>query len=152
MMAVHKPSGDEEQAVGSAELIARVGDNSAGISRGAIAELNRIYQPLDFAARIRRVYDDVATGGIIVTSSCAAPAAACLRISSTIRTSQKIHFIDTGYHFAETLAYKDRLVSDFGLDVIDVKPDPHHHAVSQQERMWETDPDLCCQVNKVQPL
>src|SRR5690606_21174423 len=40
----------------------------------------------------------------------------------------------------------------FGLDVIDVRPDPHHHAVSQQERMWETDPDLCCQVNKVQPL
>lgn len=138
--------------MGSAELIARVGDNSAGISREALAELNRVYQPLDFATRIRRVYEDFAPERIMVTSSFAATSAYFLHIISTIRPSQKIHFIDTGYHFAETLSYKDKLVSDFGLDVVDVKPDPHHHAVSQQERMWETDPDLCCQVNKVQPL
>ncbi|UWN51528.1 hypothetical protein ASALC70_03755 [Alcanivorax sp. ALC70] len=46
--------------MGNAQLITRVGDNSAGLSRDAIEDLNRIYAPLDFEARIRRVYQDFA--------------------------------------------------------------------------------------------
>lgn len=136
----------------TAEVIARAGDNSAGLTRGALAELNRSYQPLDFVQRIQRVYEDFPPERIMVTSSFAATSAYFLHIISTIRPSQKIHFIDTGYHFAETLEYKRSLEERFGLQVIDVKPDPHHWRVSNEEQMWRTDPDLCCQVNKVAPL
>ncbi|AFT69769.1 phosphoadenosine phosphosulfate reductase [Alloalcanivorax dieselolei B5] len=138
--------------MGNAQLITRVGDNSAGLSRETLADLNRIYRSLSFAERIRRVYQDFAPDRIMVTSSFAATSAYFLHIISTIRPEQKVHFIDTGYHFQETLDYKDYLIKRFDLDVIDVTPDPQHHEVSQQERMWETDPDLCCQVNKVAPL
>ncbi|ARB45194.1 phosphoadenylyl-sulfate reductase [Alloalcanivorax xenomutans] len=138
--------------MGNAQLITRVGDNSAGLSRDTLADLNRIYRSLSFAERIRRVYQDFAPDRIMVTSSFAATSAYFLHIISTIRPEQKVHFIDTGYHFQETLDYKDYLIKRFDLDVIDVTPDPQHHEVSQQERMWETDPDLCCQVNKVAPL
>lgn len=138
--------------MGNAQLITRVGDNSAGLSRDAIADLNRLYAPLDFEARIRRVYEDFNPGKVMVTSSFAATSAYFLHIVSSIRPAQKIHFIDTGYHFGETLKYKDYLIERFALDVIDVTPDPQHHQVSLENEMWRTDPDLCCQVNKVSPL
>ena len=138
--------------MGSAQLITRFGDNTAGLSKETLEELNRVYRPLSFAERIRRVYEDFPPDRIMVTSSFAATSAYFLHIISTIRPEQPVHFIDTGYHFADTLKYRDYLVEKFGLQVIDVTPDPDHHQVSQENRMWETDPDLCCQVNKVNPL
>ncbi|WLQ15762.1 phosphoadenylyl-sulfate reductase [Hahella aquimaris] len=136
----------------SAQLITRIGDNSAGLSYEAIADLNASYAPLDFEARIRRLYQDFAPEKVLVTSSFAATSAYFLHIISRIRPSQRIHFIDTQFHFKETLEYRDYLTRLYGLDVEDVKPDRHHHAYSVSERLWETDPDLCCTVNKVQPL
>ena len=55
--------------MGNAQLITRVGNNSAGLSRDAIDDLNREYRDLDFEARIRRVYQDFAPDKIMVTSS-----------------------------------------------------------------------------------
>lgn len=136
----------------NAQLITRFGDNTAGLSLDAIADLNREYAPLDFAERIRRVYQDFNPGKVMVTSSFAATSAYFLHIISTIRPEQPVHFIDTGYHFQETLKYKDYLIERFGLNVIDVTPDSQQHQVSLENEMWRTDPDLCCQVNKVNPL
>ena len=101
----------------AAELIARVGDNSAGLSREAIADLNRAYAPLDFEQRIRRLYDDFEPGKVLVTSSFAATSAYFLHIISGIRPDQVIHFINTGFHFEETLKYKDYLSRLYNLKV-----------------------------------
>lgn len=136
----------------AAQLIARVGDNSAGLSREAIEELNQAYAPLDFEQRIRRLYQDFDPAKVLVTSSFAATSAYFLHIISGIRPEQVIHFINTGFHFEETLKYKDYLSGLYNLKVEDINPDRHHHAYAQAERLWETDPDLCCSVNKVQPL
>lgn len=126
--------------------------NTAGLSPEAIDELNRLYAPLDFEARIHRLYEDFAPDKVLVTSSFAATSAYFLHIISRIRPQQVVHFIDTGFHFPETLAYRDYLAREFGMVVEDVKPDPHHHQYAVSEKLWETDPDLCCAVNKVQPL
>ena len=136
----------------SPQLIARVPANSAGLTAEALAELNRVYRPLSFDERIRRMYQDFSADGILVTSSFAATSAYFLHIISSIRPEQVIHFIDTGFHFQETLNYRDYLAGLFKLKVEDVKPDPHHHQYAVTERLWETDPDLCCSVNKVEPL
>lgn len=134
------------------QLIARVPANSAGLTAEALAELNRVYRPLSFAERIERLYHDFRPEGVLVTSSFAATSAYFLHIIKTIRPQQIIHFIDTGFHFKETLEYRDYLADLFNLTVVDVKPDPHHYQYAVNERLWETDPDLCCSVNKVQPL
>ena len=89
--------------MGNAQLITRFGDNTVGLSKEALEELNRVYRPLSFAERIRRVYEDFAPDRIMVTSSFAATSAYFLHIISTIRPEQSVHFIDTGYHFADTL-------------------------------------------------
>lgn len=138
--------------MGTAEVISRFADNTAGLSKEALADLNRVYRPLSFAERIKRVYQDFPPERVMVTSSFAATSAYFLHIISRLRPEQKIHFIDTGYHFSQTLEYKEYLIEAFDLSVIDVTPDPDHHQVSRDNRMWETDPDLCCQVNKVDPL
>ena len=136
----------------SPQLITRHGDNTAGLSREALAELNARYRPLDFASRIRRLYEDFDPARVMVTSSFAATSAYFLHIISSIRPEQVIHFINTGFHFQETLNYRDYLAREYNLSVVDVNPDPHHHKYAVAERLWEKDPDLCCSVNKVEPL
>lgn len=126
--------------------------NSAGLSTEAIAELNRAYAPLDFEQRIRRLYQDFDPDKVLVTSSFAATSAYFLHIISRIRPEQTVSFINTGFHFASTLAYRDYLVELFGLRVRDVNPDPHHLRYAREQQLYRTDPDLCCSVNKVQPL
>lgn len=139
-------------AMNSPTVIAHSSDNSAGLSHAALAALNEAYAPLGFAERIERIYHDFAPDKVLVTSSFAATSAYFLHIISTIRPEQPIHFIDTGYHFPETIAYRDYLQQLFNLTVIDLKPDDYQHHYSEQEKLYETDPDFCCSINKVQPL
>lgn len=134
------------------KLISRTGGNTIGLSKAAIAKLNTEYKALDFEARIRRLYEDFAPAKVLVTSSFAATSAYFLYIISRIRPEQVIHFVNTGYHFKETLEYKAYLTDKYHLTVEDIKPDPYHYEYSVNERLWEKDPDLCCSVNKVQPL
>lgn len=136
----------------SSPVIARSSDNSAGLSREDLAALNVAYAPLSFAERIARIYQDFPPEKILVTSSFAATSAYFLHIISSIRPEQVIHFIDTGYHFAETLQYRDYLQKLFNLTVVDLKPDEYQHRYSEQEKLYETDPDFCCSINKVMPL
>lgn len=133
-------------------VIAHSSDNSAGLSRAAIDALNLAYRPLGFAERIARVYEDFAPEKVLVTSSFAATSAFFLHIIHSIRPEQVIHFIDTGYHFPETLAYRTYLTKQYGLNVIDLKPDEYQHRYSAQEKLYENDPDFCCSINKVKPL
>ena len=65
-----------------------------------------------------------------------------------------ILFIDTGYHFPETLAYRDELVARFGFPVRNLTsamPRPEFIA-RYGDDLWNRDPDLCCKINKVDPL
>lgn len=126
--------------------------NSAGLSADAIAQLNRAYAPLGFVERIHRLYEDFAPGKVLVTSSFAATSAYFLHIIASIRPQQVITFVDTGFHFPETLRYRDELIERFGLTVQDLRGDDYQHEWSVKEKLYETDPDFCCSINKVQPL
>jgi phosphoadenosine phosphosulfate reductase len=126
--------------------------NSAGLSAADIAALNERYAPLHFEERIQRIYTDFAPEKILVTSSFAATSAYFLHIISRLRPAQVIHFINTGYHFPETIAYKDYLVDLFGLTVIDLHAEDWKHAFTEQEQTYKKDPDFCCSINKVEPL
>lgn len=122
------------------------------VDAAAIQALNQQYAPLDFEARIRRLYTDFPPEKVLVTSSFAATSAYFLHIVATIRPEQVVHFIDTGYHFAETLEYRQYLIDRFGLTVEDVRAEDWQHQFTQEEKTWSKDPDFCCSVNKVEPL
>jgi phosphoadenosine phosphosulfate reductase len=62
-------------------------------------------------------------------------------------------FLDTGYHFAEVLAYRDKMAKEWKLNLINILPT---ETVAEQERvhgaLYRFAPDQCCAARKVQPL
>ena len=62
-------------------------------------------------------------------------------------------FLDTGYHFAETYEYRDRLTQEWNLNLVNVLP---ALTVAEQESQFgilnQTAPDRCCGMRKVGPL
>ena len=64
-------------------------------------------------------------------------------------------FINTGFHFPETLAYRDEIQRRFGHQLVELAADhaarassPHEHGLD----LYARNPDLCCHINKVEPL
>ena len=62
-------------------------------------------------------------------------------------------FLETGYHFAATYEFRDRLASEWKLNLVNVLPEK---TVAQQEAerglLYQSDPTACCQLRKVAPL
>jgi len=91
---------------------------------------------------------------IFATSSFQSHSIPLLHIISQIDRSIPIYFLNTGYLFPETLAFKDQLSSTLGLEMIGISS-----ALSKSQQrdknghlMFASDPDYCCYLNKVQPL
>lgn len=114
--------------------------------------LNELFTPLSFRDRLEQLYKLFSAEEVLVTSSFGTKSAFLLHLLSQIHPRQVIHFIDTGYHFAETLTYKNDLTGLLNLRVIDVHPDAGGYAHTRQQQLWQLDPDQCCAVNKVEPL
>src|SRR5690606_38504272 len=72
----------------------------------------------------------------------------------TIAPDTPIFFIDTGYHFPETLAYRDELIARFGLPVRNLTSVmPRSEFIAKYgDDLHQRDPDLCCKINKVEPM
>jgi phosphoadenosine phosphosulfate reductase len=62
-------------------------------------------------------------------------------------------FVDTGYHFAATYAFRDRIAETWNLNLVNVTP---KQSVAEQESAFgilnQADPDRCCRLRKVEPL
>lgn len=122
------------------------------INAETLKELNDKYVPLSPEERVKMLYEDFELEEVMLTSSFAATSALLLKIFSEIKPEQTIHFIDTGYHFKETLIYKEYLTQLYDLKVEDVRADDWKHQFTTKEQTWKVDPDYCCSINKVEPL
>ncbi|GAB3254154.1 phosphoadenylyl-sulfate reductase [Arthrobacter pigmenti] len=63
-------------------------------------------------------------------------------------------FLDTGYHFAETLGTRADVARRLNVNVVDLQPE---QSVAEQDAahgkdLFATNPSLCCQLRKVEPL
>lgn len=114
--------------------------------------LNDIFMPLSYQARIETLYKYFRQDDVLLTSSFGTNAAFLLYWISEIRPTQRVHFIDTTYHFEETLAYKEKLTALFNLDVVEILPEAAENALTREERWWVEHPRMCCSINKVVPL
>lgn len=117
-----------------------------------INDINARYHNLSPEERVVQLYKDFAPEEVMLTSSFATNSAFLLHLFSLHAPHQLIHFIDTGFHFPETLEYKKKLTELYHLKVEDVHPDDYQHEYSLKEKLWNSDPDFCCSINKVQPL
>ncbi|MBK8503757.1 MAG: phosphoadenylyl-sulfate reductase [Saprospiraceae bacterium] len=117
-----------------------------------IKDLNNHYQSLNVNERIKQLYIDFEVEEVMLTSSFAATSAFLLREFSRVNPQQVIYFIDTGYHFAETLAYKQHLTELYNLNVQSIQAGEYEHNFTTQDETWRKNPEFCCSINKVQPL
>jgi phosphoadenosine phosphosulfate reductase len=118
-------------------------------------------EQLDLALRRAAPADIVAAALAIVgrkrlalVSSFGTESAALLKVMTEVDASIPVIFLDTGWLFEETLAYRDRLIATLGLrDVRTIKP--QEEALSREDGdrdLWFSDPDACCRIRKVEPL
>jgi phosphoadenosine phosphosulfate reductase len=75
-------------------------------------------------------------------------------LASRVRPGVDVVFLDTGYHFAETLGTRDALSATLPITVRTIAP---RQSVAQQDasfgvRLYERNPDQCCALRKVNPL
>ena len=63
-------------------------------------------------------------------------------------------FIDTNYHFSETIALRDQVIAEGKLAVKTVLPllTIKQQAAEHGEDLWFSNPDACCAIRKVEPL
>jgi len=75
------------------------------------------------------------------------------RLAIDVDPNIPVLFLDTGYHFLETYAYRDRIASQWQLNLINLLPE---HSVAEQEAehglLYRSAPDQCCNRRKVEPL
>lgn len=75
-------------------------------------------------------------------------------LAATVAPGIDVVFLDTGYHFVETIGTRDAVAATMPVNLITITP---VQSVAEQDAaygkdLYRTDPDLCCQLRKVQPL
>jgi len=87
-------------------------------------------------------------------SSFGTESATLLKVMADVDPAIPVIFLDTGWLFEETLAYRDTLIATLGLkDVRSIKPAEETLSREDPDRdLWFSDPDACCRIRKVEPL
>jgi len=91
---------------------------------------------------------------IFTTSSFQTHSIVLLHIISQIDNSIPVFFVNTGYHFSETIKYKDQITQLLDLQVKDLSSiiPKHLQKDSWGNLLFTSDPDYCCYLNKVEPV
>jgi phosphoadenosine phosphosulfate reductase len=122
------------------------------LSSDEILSLNKKYHNLSVRERITELYHDFSINEIMLTSSFATSSAFLLHEFSKVNKEQKIFFINTKYHFDETMEYKKQLTELYGLKVESIGANKEDNHFTTQNETWKSNPEKCCEINKVKPL
>jgi phosphoadenosine phosphosulfate reductase len=92
-------------------------------------------------------------GEACVTSSFQADCVVLVHMAIEQKPDIPVLFLETGYHFDETLAYRDQIATDWNLNLRNLAA---RQSVADQESAFgilhQTAPDRCCALRKVEPL
>ncbi|MEO6997652.1 MAG: phosphoadenylyl-sulfate reductase [Terracoccus sp.] len=86
--------------------------------------------------------------------ACSMQDAVLPHLVSRFASGVDVLFLETGYHFSDTLVTRDLVEQDLPVNLVNVRAEL---TVAQQDerhgaRLYERDPALCCQLRKVEPL
>jgi phosphoadenosine phosphosulfate reductase len=89
---------------------------------------------------------------ICITSSMSD--AVIVHLASAVKPGIDVVFLDTGYHFPETIGTRDAVAAVYPVNMVNVTPS---RTVAEQDaelgpRLYGRNPDLCCYLRKVEPL
>ena len=91
---------------------------------------------------------------IILTCSFQHEGVVIAHMLQSINPEVPVVFINTRFHFKETLEYRDAIVNRFGLNLREIGPKLTWEDFKSRygSDLYDRDPDLCCKINKVDPL
>jgi phosphoadenosine phosphosulfate reductase len=116
--------------------------------------LDRALRDASPAQVIASALQTVGREHLALVSSFGTESAALLKVMADVDPAIPVIFLDTGWLFEETLAYRDTLIATLGLrDVRSIKPlDETLSREDPDRELWFSDPDACCRIRKVEPL
>jgi phosphoadenosine phosphosulfate reductase len=92
-------------------------------------------------------------GAACITSSFQAECVVLVHLLKEQRPDIPVLFLETGYHFPETLEYRDQMTRDWNLNLVNLQA---KQSVKEQESLFgilnQTEPSKCCGLRKVEPL
>ena len=120
----------------------------------AAEELDRRLRHAAPAEVIAAALQSVGRERLALVSSFGTESAALLKVMADVDPAIPVIFLDTGWLFEETLAYRDTLIATLGLrDVRSITPLEETLRRQDPDReLWFSDPDACCFIRKVEPL
>lgn len=103
---------------------------------------------------IERVVREEFPGDAALISSFGAESVVLLHMVASVDPTTPVVFLDTGYQFEETLAYRDRLIETLGLtQVISAEPDAEQLAAEDLDGLLHRrDANFCCHLRKTLPM
>ena len=103
---------------------------------------------------IRWAVENVTPGRLIVASSFGPTGMVNLHLLAEIAPEVPVAFVDTLYHFPETLEHAERVKAHYGLDVRVYRPMASRAAFEEQygEELWESDLELFHRLTRVEPM
>jgi phosphoadenosine phosphosulfate reductase len=132
-------------------LAEQVPETAAIEKANALDEVLRNASPSEVIESASRI---VGHERLALVSSFGTESAALLKVMADVDPAIPVIFLDTGWLFEETLAYRDALIARLGLrDVRSIKPQEDALRREDPDReLWFSDPDACCRIRKVEPL
>jgi phosphoadenosine phosphosulfate reductase len=104
------------------------------------------------AAELLRWTDEHFAGEYVVASNM--QDAVLIDMAAKVRPGVDVLFLDTGYHFVETVGTRDAVSEIYDVNVVNVTPE---HSVAEQDglfgkNLFARNPNECCRMRKVEPL
>ncbi len=103
--------------------------------------------------RVALAQEITGKGDVCLTCSFQAEDVLLTKLALEFDPGIPVLFLETGYHFAETYEYRDRIAREWNLNLINLLPEK---TVAEQEAehglLYRSAPDQCCKLRKVQPL
>ena len=138
----------------TASHVERVCADGGATCSGRAEALDRALRHASPAEVIASALRIVGREHLALVSSFGTESAALLKVMADVDPAIPVIFLDTGWLFEETLAYRDTLIAELGLrDVRSIKPLEETLSREDPDReLWFSDPDACCRIRKVEPL
>jgi phosphoadenosine phosphosulfate reductase len=131
------------------------GTTTAGRSEAELKQLVRVAgAELELAPAEVIIEWAVATFGERFALTSSMGDAVLAHVASKVAPGIDVVFLDTGYHFVETIGTRDAVAATLPVHVVNVTP---KQSVAEQDAtygkdLFARDPDLCCALRKVKPL
>jgi phosphoadenosine phosphosulfate reductase len=124
------------------------------LSPATVTELNERFERSTPQEIVRWTLSGSDLEKVALASSFQDEAVALAHMSVQVRPDVPVMFLETGFHFAETLAFKEQLTDRLGLNLWELtgQETVESQARKHGERLYESNPTMCCRINKVEPL